>query len=444
MANYQKPRGTEDLYGEEARKWQVIENEARELCALYNYEELETPIFEHTEVFKRENDSSDMVNKEMYTFEDNGGRSLTLKPEGTAGVIRSYVENKLYASSDLPKKYFYIGPCFRYERPQKGRLRIFHQFGTEVIGVKNPLVDAEVIALGYSLLRNLGLEGIKVLINSLGDEESRTNYREALKKHFALHIDSMCADCKRRYAQNPLRILDCKVDADHIAMKDVPNMQDYLTPSSREYFAKVLEALDHLGIPYEISPKLVRGLDYYTDTVFEVVSVSDRDRAQSTIFAGGRYDKMVGYFGGPEQSGMGFGVGLERVVNALEDEGIDLLEPKSLDIYFMPLKEDYQQRALEMATIARYYGFTSEVDYQARSMKAQFKAADRANAKVYAILGEDEVNDNQITLKRVKTKEQVTVHALEMVNKLEEWLSEEVKEEEKEETEYEESGISFN
>ena len=432
MANFQIPRGAQDIYGEETRKWQYIEEMIRDLCDLYNFEEIRTPVFEHTEVFKRENDSSDMVNKEMYTFKDNGGRSITLKPEGTAGVIRSYVENKMYASSDLPKKLYYIGPCFRYERPQKGRLRIFHQFGTEVIGVKNPLIDAEVIALGYTLLRNLGLNQIRVLINSLGDDASRKAYRTALKEHFAAHLDTMCDDCKRRYETNPLRILDCKVDAEHPALKSVPDIQDYLSEESRSYFAKVLEALDHLGIPYEVSPKLVRGLDYYTDTVFEVVSLSEDAGAQSTIFGGGRYDGLVEYFNGPKQSGMGFGVGLERVVNALEAEGIDLLEKKSLDIYFMPLKEEYQERALELATIARYNGLTCDIDYQGRSMKAQFKAADRAAAKVYAIIGEDEMNDNEVTLKRVKTKEQVTVHVLEMLNTVENWFNtnEEKKEEE--------------
>ena len=430
MANYQTPRGTQDIFGEEARKWQVLEHFIRQLCYLYNYEEIRTPVFEHTEVFKRENDSSDMVNKEMYTFEDNGGRSLTLKPEGTAGVIRSYVENKMYASSDLPKKFFYISPCFRYERPQKGRLRIFHQFGTEVIGAKNPLIDAEVIALGYTFLRELGLQDIKVLINSLGDEESRNNYRQALKDHFRDHISTMCEDCQRRYEQNPLRILDCKVDQDHEAMKNVPNIQDYLTPASKEYFETVLTTLRALGISYEISPKLVRGLDYYTDTVFEVVSMNKEVGSQSTIFAGGRYDKLVSYFGGPEQSGMGFGVGLERVLVALAAEGVDVLDKESLDIYFMPMKAEYQMKALELATIARSNSLTCEIDYQGRSMKAQFKAADRANAKVYAILGEDEVNNNEVTLKRVMTKQQVTVSVYEMVSVIENWLNESREEEE--------------
>ncbi len=430
MAKYQAPRGTQDVMGTEAKKWQKLEQYIHELCYYYNYQEIRTPMFEHTEVFKRENDSSDMVNKEMYTFDDNGGRSITLKPEGTAGVIRSYVENKMYADADLPKKLYYIDSCFRYERPQKGRLRVFHQFGTEIIGNKNPLVDAECITLGYSFLRLLGLNEIKVLINTLGDEESRAAYRQALIDHFTPVIGTLCEDCQRRLEQNPLRILDCKEDANHEAMKTAPEIQDYLTDASKAYFDRVLDTLAKLGIPYEISPKLVRGLDYYTDTVFEVVSTSENAGSQSTIFGGGRYDKLVNYFGGPEQSGMGFGMGLERILLALEDEGIDILEPESLDIYFMPMGEEAQQTALLLSTIARSSGYSCDIDYQGRSMKAQFKAADRANSKIYAIIGEDELENNQVTLKRVKTKEQVTVSVYDMIQTIDDWAMEEAEEHE--------------
>lgn len=425
MANYQTPRGTQDVYGEEIKKWHYLEELIREICYVYHFEEVRTPMFEHTEVFKRENDSSDMVNKEMYTFEDNGGRSLTLRPEGTAGLVRAYVEHKLYTEADLPKKMYYISPNFRYERPQKGRMRIHHQFGTEVIGVKNPLIDAEVIALGYSFVRALGLQDIKVLINSLGDEQSRENYRNALKEYFKPHLETMCPDCQRRYQQNPLRILDCKADADHEAMKNVPDIQDYLTPDSKAYFTQVTDMLKNLGIEYEISSKLVRGLDYYTDTVFEVVSMNKEMGSQSTIFGGGRYDKLVSYYGGPEQSGMGFGMGLERILVALEAEGINLAEPESLDLFIMPMKADYQKEALILATIARANGYSCDLDYQGRSLKALFKAADRANSKVLAIIGEDEANDNKVTLKRTKTKEQITVSYYDMVHTLDHWLNEE-------------------
>ncbi|MEA5026478.1 MAG: histidine--tRNA ligase [Erysipelotrichaceae bacterium] len=422
MTNYQTPRGTNDIFGDEINKWHYLEALIREICFLYHYQEIRTPIFEHTEVFKRANDSSDMVNKEMYSFEDNGGRSLTLKPEGTAGVVRCFVENKLYSLADLPLKVFYLSPIFRYERPQKGRMRIHHQFGVEVLGEKNPMLDAEVISLGYSTVSALGLQDLQVLINTLGDEESRANYRKALKEHFHSHLDTMCPDCQRRYEQNPLRILDCKVDKDHVAMQNLPDINDYLTPASKDYFNQVLNGLKMLGIDYEISSKLVRGLDYYTETVFEVISNNREMGAQSTIFGGGRYDKLVEYFGGPSMSGIGFGMGIERLLVALEAENITIGEPEELDLYIMALDRKYQPEALALATIARSNGFAAEMDYQGRSMKAQFKAADRTNAKIIALLGEDEVLNSKITLKNTKTKEQITLSYFDLVDQLNKWI----------------------
>ena len=424
MANYQKPRGTDDIFGDEINKWHYLESLIRELCFLYHYQEIRTPMFEHTEVYKRSNDSSDMVNKEMYTFEDNGGRSLTLRPEGTAGIIRSFVENKLYNMADLPLKLFYIAANFRYERPQKGRTRIHHQFGVEVIGEKNPIIDAEVISLGFSLVSALGLQDLKVLINTLGDEQSRNDYKIALKDHFKNHIEGMCPDCQRRYEQNPLRILDCKVDKDHQAMQDLPDINDYLSAYSKTYFEQVLANLRMLGIEYEISTKLVRGLDYYSDTVFEVISENAEMGSQSTIFGGGRYDKLVEYFGGPEMSGIGFGMGLERLMVALEAEGISIGETEEIDLYVMPLDKKYQPQGLALATIARSNGFACEMDYLGRSFKAQFKASERSLAKVVAILGEDEVNNSQVTLKNTITKEQVTISYFDLASKLNSWLYE--------------------
>jgi len=422
MSSYQTPRGTNDVFGDDINKWHYLEALIREVCFLYHYSEIRTPIFEHTEVFKRENDSSDMVNKEMYTFVDNGKRSLTLRPEGTAGIVRAFVEHKMYSNPDLPLKLYYISPNFRYERPQKGRMRIHNQFGVEVIGVKNPIIDAEVISLGYSVVSALGLQDLKVLINTLGDDVSRDNYRQALKEHFASYIETMCPDCQRRYQQNPLRILDCKVDKDHEAMKSVPDINDYLSEASSAYFNKVLEMLKMLGIDYEISPKLVRGLDYYSDTVFEVVSCNEDMGSQSTIFGGGRYDKLVEYYGGPQMSGIGFGMGIERLLVALEAEGIDVGTVDDTDLYIMALDPKYQQEALALATIARSNGFATEMDYQGRSMKAQFKAVDRTLAKVIAIIGEDEINNSQVTLKNTKTKEQLTISYFDMVDQLNKWI----------------------
>lgn len=421
MSRFQKIKGTRDVYGSEVKRWQKIEHLLRELCFLYDYAEIRTPEFESTEVFKREDDSSDMVNKEMYTFIDQGKRSLTLRPEGTAGIVRSLVENKLYAGADLPLKYYYIESNFRSENPQKGRYRIFHQFGVEAFGAKNPLLDLEVITLGYTVLTVLGLKDIKILINTLGDEESRNNYREALHKHFQDSIEGMCADCQRRYKQNPLRILDCKVDKNHPALLSAPKIDDYLSASSKAYFQQLLEGLKMLEVPYEVDDRLVRGLDYYTDTVFEVVSTNPEMGAQATLFAGGRYDKLVEYFGGPEMSGVGFGLGLERLLLALEAEGIDLADEEMLDVYVMPLDEKYQKEAFILTTMARANGYRCEMDYQTRSMKAQFKTVERKQAQVVAILGEDEIMQGRVTLKYIPSQQQVSVGFYEMIGQLDAW-----------------------
>ena len=312
--SYQVPRGTQDILPKDISKWHRLEDLIRQFCHVYDYEEIRTPIFEHTNVFKRGNDSSDMVNKEMYTFcLENSSTSLTLRPEGTAGVVRAFVEHKMYGQPDLPIKMYYVGPQCRHERPQKGRMRIFNQFGVEVIGAKDPLLDVETIALGWSFVSALGLSDLKVLINTLGDDASRAAYRQALKAHFQEEIHTMCPDCQRRYEQNPLRILDCKIDREKEIMKSAPKMEQYLNEESKAYFEEVLKGLDALGIPYEIDDRLVRGLDYYTHTVFEVVSVNEEMGAQSTVFAGGRYDGLVEYFGGPQgMSGIGWAMGLER------------------------------------------------------------------------------------------------------------------------------------
>ena len=419
---YQIPRGCQDVFGNESYKWQALEQTLRSFCYMYNYDEIRTPIFEHTEVFKRENDSSDMVNKEMYTFKlENSKTSLTLRPEGTAGVVRSFVENKMFANPDLPAKFYYMGPMSRHERPQKGRMRIFNQFGVEALGVKSPYVDVETIVLAFSILKSLGLNDIKVCLNTLGDDESRSNYRAALKEHFKDHLDDLCSDCKRRYEQNPLRILDCKVDKDNEYVKSAPVLQDYLNEESKQYFNEVLATLDILGIPYEIDNRLVRGLDYYTHTVFEVVSLHEDSGSQSTIFAGGRYDHLVEYFGGPNLSGMGFAIGLERLMMLIDAEGNDLNEDDGFDVYVMSLG-NYQKEALDIATMLRAAGYKTDVNLQPRSMKAQFKSSDRKASKFVIIVGEDEVKNDQYVLKNQSTKEQISVSYEQIVNKLDELM----------------------
>ncbi len=425
--HFQIPRGTQDILPAESNKWQALEQTLRHFCSLYDFKEIRTPIFEHTNVFKRENDSSDMVNKEMYTFQlENSNTSLTLRPEGTAGVVRSFVEHKMYANPDLPVKMYYMGEMARHERPQKGRLRLFHQFGVESLGTKSPLADVEVITLAFSILKALGLEEIKVLINTLGDDESRAAYRNALRDYFAPYLDSLCADCKRRYEQNPLRILDCKIDHDLECVKNAPKMSDYLNENSKDYFKTVLQTLDRLGIPYQVEDTLVRGLDYYTHTVFEIVSINEEMGSQSTVLAGGRYDGLISYFGGPkEMSGIGWALGMERLIIALEAEGINLNEEDALDCFVMVLDQEAREYAFEVLTEIRAYGYRADMDYQSRSFKAQFKAADRKKAKTAILIGSSEMESGSVTVKLLDRKEQTTLPADELVSYLDVHLEEE-------------------
>ena len=424
---YQIPRGCQDLLPEDSYAWQSIERTLREFCYLYNYDEIRTPIFEHTNVFKRENDSSDMVNKEMYTFNpENSKTSLTIRPEGTAGVVRSFVENKMYANSDLSVKLFYMGMMARHDRPQKGRLRLFNQFGVECLGNKSPYTDVETIVLAYSILKALGLQDLKVCINTLGDEESRKDYREALKAYFAPYLDDLCADCKRRYEQNPLRILDCKVDRDHPCMQNVPKISEYLNASSQEYFQTVLSLLDELEIPYEVDTGLVRGLDYYTHTVFEIISLNPEMGAQSTVLAGGRYDNLIPYYGGPqEMSGIGWALGMERLLIALEAEGIELEKKPDLDVYVMCLDESARSYAFQTLIELRAYGYRCEMDMTGKGFKGQFKAADRSHAHYALLIGDNEKTTNTITIKNLQNKEQITIDNENLIAYLDEHMESE-------------------
>ncbi len=417
--SYQTPKGTYDILPEDVHRWHAVENIIHNTTKKYRYKEIRTPYFEETKVFKRENDSSDMVNKEMYSFE-MGSNSYTLRPEGTAGVIRAFDQHKLYGSMEMPGRFYYMGAMFRHERPQKGRQRQFTQFGVENIGAKSPELDAETIALGYDIVKQLGISSIKVCINTLGDDASRSAYRTALKEYFQPHLHDLCSDCHRRYEQNPLRILDCKVDHDKEIMHTAPRLVDYLNEESRTYFDKVLASLDALGIPYEVDDRLVRGLDYYTHTVFEVVSTRPDSGAQATIFAGGRYDHFVEYYGGPDMSGIGFAIGMERLISLAKEEGYDFGDENVCDVYVIGLG-DVGTHVLKTLQDLRNAGYIAEGNLVQRSLKAQFKSVDRNHAKYVVILGEDEVKNNTMNLKNTITKEQITIDTNTLIDTLKKW-----------------------
>ena len=417
--NFQTPRGTYDILPDEMGKWHDAERIMREVSELYRYREIRTPYFELTKVFDREGDSSDMVNKEMYTFR-MGDESYTLRPEGTAGTIRAFDQHKMYATNELPAKLYYLGPMFRHERPQKGRQRQFTQYGVEALGIKNPQLDAEVIALGVDIIKAVGISSVKVSINTLGDDTSRAAYRQALKEYFAPHVDELCEDCHRRYEQNPLRILDCKEDGDNPVVLNAPRLSDYLTPESKAYFDEVLKSLEDLGIEYIVDDRLVRGLDYYTDTVFEIISVRPDSGSQATVCGGGRYDHFIDYYGGPELSGIGFAFGVERLLSLAEDEGHVFAGDRPLDAYVISLGETGTQ-PLQMAQALRHAGLTAEVNFVPRSLKAQFKSADRKEAKYVVIVGETEAAEGKVNLKRSGEKEQVTIKQEDLVKTIKEW-----------------------
>ncbi len=421
----QKPKGTYDVYGMKGKTINYIEDVLKTLMDKYNYEYFRTPVFESSELFHRGvGATTDIVTKETYDFVDRGDRNMTLRPEGTAGVVRSYIENKMYGSSPVPVKAWYFGPMFRYERPQSGRFREFYQFGVEVFGCDNPAIDAEVISIPVNIYKMLGLKGIKVNINSLGDEESRNNYREALIKHFEPYIDTLCEDCKERFRKNPLRILDCKVDADKECMKNAPKTIDYLNEASKKHFERVKECLDSLGIEYVVNPNVVRGLDYYTHTVFEVEADIKDFGSQNVLCGGGRYNGLVEMVGGPQTSGVGFALGLERLLNALEAEHIELPVRTSVDLYVMPISEDEEAYAMGITQALRLSGFNVEMDVMQRKMSNNFKQADRLNASYVMIIGDEETKTNVMTIKNNKTKEEYKVEVADLVDFFDEMLDE--------------------
>ena len=404
---YKAPRGTVDILPTESGKWQELEQLLRTICANYNVKEMRTPIFEHTELFNRAvGDTTDVVSKEMYTFEDKKGRSITLRPEGTAGIVRAYVENKLYGMPEKLQKVYYMGPMFRYERPQNGRQRQFHQFGVKMLGVESPYVDVECMLMAVTVVKALGLKNIQLHINSLGDQESRDAYREALQNHFQPVLNELCHDCQVRYEKNPLRILDCKVDKNHPMMQTAPKTIDYLSDNAKAHFEKVCALLDDLEIDYVVDPNLVRGLDYYSHTDFEIISDDPKLGAGSTVGGGGRYNGLVEELGGPQTPGVGFAFGMERLMIALGDDHDD---DEGLDVYIMPLGTEAKDLAMQIMTMLRANGFTCDMDQCDRGLKGQFKSADRFHAHFSMIIGEDEVQKEVVNMKCNHTKEQVEV-----------------------------------
>ena len=405
----QKPKGTQDILPVDSAKWQYVENVARETFKKYNYGEIRTPMFEHYEVISRSvGDTTDIVTKEMYDFHDKGDRHITLRPEGTAPVVRSYVENKLFAPEvQKPVKVYYIGSMFRYERPQAGRLREFHQLGVECFGSKNPATDVETIAMAYQLFNTLGIKDVTLHLNSLGNTESRLAYRQALIDYLTPMRESLSKDSQRRLDENPLRVLDSKEKEDKVAVENAPSILDYLDEESQAHFDEVRTMLDSLNIPYVIDTNMVRGLDYYNHTIFEFITTIDK--SELTICAGGRYDSLVEYFGGPETAGFGFGLGLERLLLVIDKQGIELPVEESLDVYIAVLGSGANGKALELVQAIRYQGFKAERDYLGRKIKAQFKSADTFKAKTVITLGESEVESGQVNVKNNSTREEVTV-----------------------------------
>lgn len=405
----QKPKGTQDILPVDSAKWQYVENVARETFKKYNYGEIRTPMFEHYEVISRSvGDTTDIVTKEMYDFHDKGDRHITLRPEGTAPVVRSYVENKLFAPEvQKPVKVYYIGSMFRYERPQAGRLREFHQLGVECFGSKNPATDVETIAMAYQLFNTLGIKDVTLHLNSLGNTESRLAYRQALIDYLTPMRESLSKDSQRRLDENPLRVLDSKEKEDKVAVENAPSILDYLDEESQAHFDEVRTMLDSLNIPYVIDTNMVRGLDYYSHTIFEFITTIDK--SELTICAGGRYDSLVEYFGGPETAGFGFGLGLERLLLVLDKQGIELPVEENLDVYIAVLGSGANGKALELVQAIRYQGFKAERDYLGRKIKAQFKSADTFKAKTVITLGESEVESGQVNVKNNATREEVTV-----------------------------------
>lgn len=409
-----KPKGTQDWYGESMHKRTVIEKIARDLCKVYNIKEIITPVFEHTELFQRGvGETTDVVQKEMYTFLDKGNRSISLKPEGTAGAIRAYLENSMYAESQ-PAKLFYVTPAFRYENPQSGRLRQHHQFGVEFIGSKSPLAEVELISLITTLIKKIGLKDAKLHINSIGCANCRKTYNDALLSYLHQHEDRLCATCKERMQKNPLRVIDCKVPDCKAVVADAPRTIEYLDEECKEHFEELQKMLEELSIPYEIDTGIVRGLDYYTKTVFEFVN-----KDGFTLCGGGRYDNLVHEIDGKQDiPSVGFGMGLERILFFLEEEKVELESAPVPELYVGILGKEARVQAYKLVTRLRMEGVVVETDYMDRSVKAQMKYANKIGAKNTVVLGTNELEQGKAKVKNMETHEEVEL----ALDKIAEWI----------------------
>jgi histidyl-tRNA synthetase len=414
--DYQLPKGTHDIIGAEARLYEEVIALMKQVAGIYGYQPIATPIFEHTELFTRSvGEGSDIVRKEMYTFLDKGDRSLTLRPELTAGAMRAIVNQKLDKTSNLPIKLYYEGPAFRYERPQLGRFRQFHQFGIEAVGISTPLNDVEAIMMGTYILQTLGFKSLQVKINSLGDKMSRDGYREALKGYFTPHIDKMCPDCKNRLEINPLRILDCKVPADQTLAKKAPKISDYLSEEAKNYFNNVLKYLDQYEIPYVIDNQLVRGLDYYSHVVYEYHLTDEVGRNYGAIGAGGHYDNLLAELGGKDLPGVGFGLGLERIIALINELKIAPDLSHTIECFVMPLAAEQVPYAYAIAMLLRSSGLACDMAYEPKNIKAQIKAAVAMGAQFGLIVGEEELKQESITIKNLETQTQEAVPLKELL-----------------------------
>lgn len=408
------PKGTKDILPNEVAKWHYIENIFKKVCERYVYNEIRTPVFEHTELFARGvGDTTDIVEKQMYTFQDMGNRSITLKPEGTSGVCRAFLEHKLFANVQ-PTKLYYHMPCFRYERPQSGRLRQFHQLGVEVFGSFDMLADAEVIALAHDFLKEVGIKSAELRINSIGCPKCRTEYRQALQNYFSPNLHELCETCNSRFEKNPMRIIDCKNDACKHVAKDAPYMLDHLCEECSKDFEDLKKNLDAMGISYVIDPTIVRGLDYYTKTAFEFVS--DRLGSQSTVCGGGRYNNLIEQLGGDSVPGVGFALGAERLILTLEAENTAFPDENSTDVLVAVMGVSAKSHGLTLLQELRKKGIKAQIDLLARNFKGQFKLADKIGAKYVVIIGEEELNSKIYSFKNMKTSEQLSLSADEIIN----------------------------
>ena len=398
------PKGTKDTLPDQVYRWHYVEKKFAEICDRYGYREIRTPVFEHTELINRGvGDTTDIVQKEMYTFNDHGGRSLTLKPEGTSPAVRAFVEHKMYAEVQ-PTKLYYVTPCFRYEKPQSGRLREFHQFGIEVFGTPNMMADTDVICLAHDFLKEMGIRDVTLEINSVGCPECRARYRKALQDFLRPHYDELCDTCKDRFERNPMRILDCKSPEDQAIVKDAPEMLDYLCDDCAQAFRDVQEDLTAMGIEYVVNPRIVRGLDYYTKTAFEFVSNSIG--AQGTVCGGGRYDNLCEELGGPPIPGVGFGLGIERLLMLMDANGVEIPEPSPVEVFIVTMGDKAKAEGLGLIHTLHREGISAQMDTLARNVKGQFKYAARLNARYTIVIGDEEIEKGVVQFKDMEQHEQ--------------------------------------